>query len=82
MDIQDTKKIVRRIQEDAELLKKVIEAEITVGRMLVSDDIYHDIEDGMLIGGNDLATAEVLWRQNFARISPLSNKFGVVPSRQ
>ena len=77
MDIQDTRKLVRRISEDAEMLRKVIESEVEIGRMLVNEEIYHEFRDEMLIGGNHLATAEVMWRE-FARLTPRSKKFGIV----
>lgn len=78
MDLNDTRKILNRIQEDSELLKKIVEAEVSVGRMLIEDEVYHDFKDRMLIAGNYLATAESLWSQEFARMSPRSKKFAVI----
>ena len=76
MDKTSLVAVLKRMADDASLVKAVIQKEVSGGRVLVDEDTKHEVEQWLQIIGTDIATGEVLWN-TLGRMSPHSKKFAV-----
>jgi hypothetical protein len=62
MDIRDTRKLLARMKEDSDMIRRIIEKETSDARMIVEHDVHREIADALLSIGNDIEIAESKWR--------------------
>lgn len=77
MDIKDTRQLLARVKEDADLIRRIIEKETSDARMLIDQEIHREFADSLLSIGNDIELAESKWRY-FGKVGFGVNKMAVI----
>lgn len=77
MDIKDTRQLLARMREDADMVRRVIEKETSDARMIIDQDIHREFSDCLLEIGNDIELAESKWRY-FGKVGFGQNKMVII----
>lgn len=77
MNIRDMNQLLKRMREDADLLKNEVTNEVNDGRLLLDPKLHQQFAKDMEAIASDVGVAEVQWRK-FERTGSKGKKFSAV----